>query len=89
MLTQFYSQPIASIYQWQEVLRTLLTLVKQPNFITEVLVANLQRQMFLALNDVLRFHYLFQLDRVGNRLERYLRVLESQKNPFLNLNGQV
>lgn len=89
VLSQFYSQPIDSICQWQEVLRTLLAQVKQPNFITEVLAANLQRQTFSNNKDLLGFHYLYQLDRVGNRLERYLREVASQKKPLLNLHGQV
>lgn len=87
--TQFYSQPIASICQWQEVLKTLLIQVKQPDFITDVLAANLQRQTFSASKDVLGSHYLYQHDRVGNRLERYLREVDNQKKPLLNLNGQV
>ena len=87
--TQFYSQPIASLSEWQEVLKTLLIQVKRPDFFTEVLAVNLQRQAHSTSKDILGSHYLYQLDRVGNRLERYLREVEGQKKPLVNLNGQV
>ena len=89
VLSQFYSQSIASLCHWQEVLETLLAQVKQPNFIKEVLAANLQRQTYSDSKDLLGSHYLYQLDRVVNRLERYLKEVANQKKPLLNLHGQV
>lgn len=87
VLSQFYSQPIASLCQWQEVLETLLAQVNQPNLVQDVLAANLQRQTLYGSHDLLGSHYLYQLDRVVNRLERYLKEIASQKKPLLNLHG--
>lgn len=89
VLSQFYSQPIAHIGQWQEVLRFLLAQVQRPEFITEVVAMNLQRHALSASQDIFGSHYMYQADRVVTRLGRYLQEVASQKKPLLNLHGQV
>ena len=34
-------------------------------------------------------HYLFQYEKIVNRLEGYIREVSIQKRPLLNLNGQI
>lgn len=67
----------------------MLAQVKQLNFVKDVVAANLQRETFFYSKDLLGFHYPYQLDRVVNKLEKYLREVASQKKPLLNLHGQV
>lgn len=67
----------------------MLAQAKQPNFVHDVLAANLKRQTFFDSKDLLGSHYLYQLDRVVNRLDRYLQEVASQKKPLLSLHGQV
>ena len=89
VMPQFYSQSIVSIAQWREVLQVLLAQLQRPDFITDTLSANSQHLTVSGNPDFLAPQYIYHLDKVVNRLERYMREIDQQKKPLLNLHGQV
>ena len=50
---------------------------------------NIQRLYVVPSEDFLASHYLYQFDRVVNRVEGSIRDLTNQKSPLLNLHGQI
>ena len=87
--SQFYSQAWDNLRPWSETLKKLLAQLRYPDFVSNVLVANNQRLLFCPSVDFLGSYYIYQFDRVVNRLERYLADVSVQKRPLLNLQSQV
>ena len=87
--SQFYSQAWENLRPWSDTLKKLLAQLRYPDFVSDVLVANNQRLSFCPSVDFSGSHYIYQFDRVVNRLERYLADVSVQKRPLLNLQGQV
>jgi hypothetical protein len=74
---------------WKETLKKLLGQLRHPDFVSEVLVVNIQRLYLCPSEDFAGSHYIYQFDRVVNRLERYIEDVSVQKRPLLNLQYQV
>ena len=87
--SQFYSQAWDNLRPWSETLKKLLAQLRYPDFVSDVLVANNQHLSFCPSVDFSGSHYIYQFDRVVNRLERYIADVSIQKRPLLNLQGQV
>lgn len=51
--------------------------------------ANLQRLSLVPSTYFTWSHYLFQLDKTMNMLERYLREMAAQRRPLFNLHSQI
>ena len=87
--SQLYSQPLSKLQEWRETLQKLLIQLRQPDRVTESIRVNIQRLSVVPSEDFLASHYLYQFDRVVNRLEGSIRDLNNQKRPLLNLHGQI
>jgi hypothetical protein len=51
--------------------------------------ANVQRLSMSPSAGFTGSHYLFQIEKTTNRLERYLMEVNTQKKPLINLHSQV
>ena len=87
--SQFYGQPLGSLQQWQDTLQILLAQLQHPDFVSEVMSANMQRLSLVPSEGFTGSHYIFQLNKTVNRLERYLKEMATQRKPLLNLNSQI
>lgn len=70
---------------WQGVLHDLLSQLRDPEFLSQVMAANNQRVSTYPGFDLSGSHYLFQHERMVSRLERYVHDITTQKHPLLNL----
>ena len=86
--SQFYSQPLGNLQKWQDILHTLLVELQHPDFLSDVMSANLHRLSLVSSTKFTGSHYFFQLDETMNRLERYMREMATQRRPLLNLHSQ-
>lgn len=89
IMSQFYCQPVNNICHLRDNLRDLQAQLKRAEFIADVLTANLQRLSLSTNKDFSGAHYMYQFNRVVNRLERYLQEVTNHKKPFMNMHGQV
>jgi hypothetical protein len=78
--SQFYSHPLESLHYWRGTLQELFNHVRQPTFLTNVISANVQRLSMSPSAGFTGSHYLFQIEKTTNRLERYLMEVNIQKN---------
>ena len=63
--------------------------LKCPDFMADVLSANVQHLSTSHSVDLCGSHYFFQFDKVVNRLDRSLQEVAQHKKLVLNLHGQV
>jgi hypothetical protein len=87
--SQFYSQNLSNLQPWQGTLRKLLVQLKHPDFVSDVVSSSTQRLSVVPSEKFSGSHYVYQYDKVVDRLERYVRDISAQKRPLLNLQSQV
>jgi hypothetical protein len=86
--SQFYSQYFPNLQGWNYILVSLNQL-QHLEFLSILLTNNAQRMSIAPNVDFTWSHYLFQHDKVVNRLERYICEVATQKRPLLNVNGHI
>jgi hypothetical protein len=83
--SQFYSHKLSNLQPWQGTLRKLLVQLKHPDFVLDVVSSSTQRLSIFLSEKFSGSHYVYQYDKVVDRLERYVRDISAEKRPLLNL----
>ena len=90
MSQPFYAQDTQTRAQWRRSLEALQLQVKDEEYLGRILGCNLKRTYtFTEVVDFSNSHYIYNRERAEERIERYLKAIDSPKAPVLAMQGQV